>query len=287
MAGETIVREAGGIGGKKRKADSSPPEGYVCRLCSIPGHWIQVCPTKKTGDKKRQKKTDHVPVPGKDPSPEDIEEARKMQQIPPPKCFCGLAARLNRIKRSKEGGDGSRAIGKYFFFCSKKRDDETQCRFARPAELEMSKEKVGARGRKKADGRGGGSDEKVDEKCNNSKQICKFFVKGSCKKGKKCEFSHEIVDHKKRLDQKNGNIEDSKKVDDEKSLKQTETSEDISSDSSSDDSSSSDDNSTSSHESNTGANKSARSANDDDENEDSDDSSIDSNDSDSENDEVY
>jgi len=22
-----------------------PPEGYVCRLCNIPGHWIQACPT--------------------------------------------------------------------------------------------------------------------------------------------------------------------------------------------------------------------------------------------------
>ena len=31
-----------------------------------------MCPTKKTGSKK--KKTDHVPVPGKDPSPEDIEQ---------------------------------------------------------------------------------------------------------------------------------------------------------------------------------------------------------------------
>mmetsp|Transcript_5752 Transcript_5752/g.13369 ORF Transcript_5752/g.13369 Transcript_5752/m.13369 type:complete len:281 (-) Transcript_5752:165-1007(-) len=28
----------------------------------------------------------------------------------------------------------SRAIGKYFFFCSKKRDDPTRCRFARPVE---------------------------------------------------------------------------------------------------------------------------------------------------------
>lgn len=57
----------------KRKADSTPPDGYVCRLCSTPGHWIQVCPTKKTGAKK-QKKSDHVPVPGKDPSQEDIGE---------------------------------------------------------------------------------------------------------------------------------------------------------------------------------------------------------------------
>ena len=32
----------------------------------------------------------------------------------------------------------SRAVGKYFFFCSKKRDDKTVCRFARPAEDELA-----------------------------------------------------------------------------------------------------------------------------------------------------
>ena len=74
-------------GTKKRKAESTPPDGYVCRLCSTPGHWIQVCPTKKTGAK-RQRKSDHVPVPGQDPSEEDIEKAKELQAIPPPKCTC-------------------------------------------------------------------------------------------------------------------------------------------------------------------------------------------------------
>ena len=46
---------------------------------------IQVCPTKKTGSKKR-KSSDHVPVAGQDPSPEDIERAKELQAIPPPKC---------------------------------------------------------------------------------------------------------------------------------------------------------------------------------------------------------
>lgn len=84
MAGEetaTVVADTD----KKRKAESSPPDGYVCRLCSTPGHWIQVCPTKKTGSK-RQRKTDHVPVPGQDPSPDDIERAKILQKIPPPNC---------------------------------------------------------------------------------------------------------------------------------------------------------------------------------------------------------
>ena len=28
--------------GVKKRKDSTPPDGYVCRLCSVPGHWIQV-----------------------------------------------------------------------------------------------------------------------------------------------------------------------------------------------------------------------------------------------------
>ena len=102
MGDETTTDTVVGIdtaaaGANKRKATSTaPPDGYVCRLCSNPGHWIQVCPTKKTGTKnnsssegsaKRQRKSsDHVPVPGQDPSPEDIAEAKELQKIPPPKC---------------------------------------------------------------------------------------------------------------------------------------------------------------------------------------------------------
>lgn len=198
---------------KKRKVESStPPEGYVCRLCSTAGHWIQVCPTKKTGEK-RQRKCDHVPVPGQDPSPEDIERAKILQKIPLPNCFCGIPSRLNKVKRSKEGGDTSRALGKYFFFCSKKRDDETQCRFARPVETEEKSLKKNIRDevihkiqsnvdsnsskKSREDGkkirRDDVKDIGKDKPLNKSKQVCKFFVKkGECKKGDKCEFSHEI-----------------------------------------------------------------------------------------------
>ncbi len=89
MGDETTTDAAGT---NKRKASSTPPDGYVCRLCSNPGHWIQVCPIKKTGTKnnsssKRQRQSsDHIPVPGQDPSPEDIEEAKELQKITPPKC---------------------------------------------------------------------------------------------------------------------------------------------------------------------------------------------------------
>lgn len=137
-------------------------------------------------------------MPGVDPSPDDIEKARELQKITPPKCFCGLPSRLNKVKRSKEGGETSRAIGKYFFFCSKKRDDETQCRFARPVEMELNKKKSGGGIKSKATKISGakgkqqaGDNTKLE---NNKKQlICKFFAKsGSCKKGGKCEFSHDV-----------------------------------------------------------------------------------------------
>lgn len=158
-------------------------------MCDFVGHWIQVCPTKKTGSKK--KKSDHIPVPGKDPSPEDIERARELQKIPPPKCFCGLPSRLNKVKKSKEGGEKSRAIGKYFFFCSKPRSDDTQCRFARPVDLELNKQKAREGAIKAAKERL--KDMKPNKEAKESKQICKFFAKkGECKKGKKCEFSHDV-----------------------------------------------------------------------------------------------
>jgi hypothetical protein len=248
MAGEETAEVV--ADDKKRKVESTPPDGYVCRLCSTPGHWIQVCPTKKTGAK-RQRKSDHVPVPGQDPSPDDIERAKELQKTPPPNCksfglcacaiircfpsfatsvfsffritgFCGIPSRLNKVKRSKEGGDNSRAVGTYFFFCNKKRDDETQCRFARPVEMELNKKRSvgdrtnekttgskngtwgdGQKAEKKENGKwGDGKRAEKKEYCkrvdnekteNKPKLVCKFFAKnGSCKKGNDCEFSHDV-----------------------------------------------------------------------------------------------
>lgn len=114
---------------KKRKT-STPPDGYVCKLCDVAGHWIQQCPKKQ---KKKRKPSTHVPIPGQDPSPEDIARARALQKMTPPPCQCGITSRLKKVKRSKFN-DQSRAIGKYFFFCSKARHDATKCRFAQPVE---------------------------------------------------------------------------------------------------------------------------------------------------------
>merc|ERR1712238_560116 len=61
----------------------------------------------------------------------------------------------------------SRAIGNYFFFCAKKRQDVTKCRFARPVQ----------------------DHEDITPK---AQRPCAFFVKyGRCKKGEACAFFHE------------------------------------------------------------------------------------------------
>lgn len=146
---------------KKRKT-SDPPAGYVCNLCHLDGHWIQQCPQKQN---KKKLSSNHVHVEGVDPSLKDIDDARAMQAIKPPKCFCGVPSRLKKVKKSNVKED-SRANGNYFFFCMKKKGDTTICKFARPAQ---------------------------DELTPKSTRPCPFFLKkGKCTKGDKCMFSHNI-----------------------------------------------------------------------------------------------
>lgn len=153
----------------KRK-QSSPPDCYVCKVCGVAGHWIQQCPEHRPRKKKKKaaasSTTPHVFVAGVDPSAADIEEAREMQKIKPPNCFCGITSRLKKVKRSSQG-QNSRAIGKYFFFCAKQKSNDTKCQFARPVEDELKPKK---------------------------ERLCTFFKKtGKCKKGDKCVFRHELV----------------------------------------------------------------------------------------------
>lgn len=146
---------------KKRKT-TDPPAGYVCNMCNIAGHWIQQC-SQKSSNKKS--KSNHVPVVGVDPSQEDIERAKELQKIKPPNCFCGGSSRLKKVKKSNVNPENSRANGNYFFFCAKKKQDEP-CRFARPVEDEMKPKK---------------------------ERYCSFMLKkGTCRKGDKCMFSHDI-----------------------------------------------------------------------------------------------
>ena len=126
---------------KNSKKTTIPPEGYVCNLCNIQGHWIQQCPSRDKpennrstrSNKKRKTNTQHEHEPGKDPSPKDIEQAKKLQAIKPPLCDCGVPSRLKKVKRSHVT-EGSRANGKYFFFCIKKKNDPTKCNFAQPVD---------------------------------------------------------------------------------------------------------------------------------------------------------
>jgi hypothetical protein len=156
----------------KRKKMSTPPDTYVCKYCGLVGHWIQQCSKKKGNYKKKQKtnnnnkSTHHIPVPGVDPSPENVQEARDMQKITPPTCYCGSTSRLKKVKRSHQGGETSRAIGHYFFFCAKGKLDSTKCKFAKPA---MTNElKTQARG------------------------PCRILAQtGTCPYGDKCMFRHD------------------------------------------------------------------------------------------------
>ena len=109
----------------------------------------------------------HVPIPGQDPSRDDIELARTLQKIPPPNCFCGQPSRLKKVKRSHVN-ETSPAIGHYFFFCSKKKEDRP-CRFAKLVQPHQG------------------------EQAKANKRPCSFFLRtGTCKKGENCTFSHTI-----------------------------------------------------------------------------------------------
>lgn len=124
----------------KQKKESFPPKGYICKLCGVEGHWIQQCPQKPNKKRKRKKSSQHEYVPGINPSPEDIEKSKQMQRIPRPLCDCGIPSRLKKVKKSRVM-ENSRANGSYFFFCSKQKNDETKCAFARPVEEETKTER--------------------------------------------------------------------------------------------------------------------------------------------------
>jgi hypothetical protein len=165
--------------GSKRKQPSEPPSGYTCSLCGIAGHWIQQCPERTKRRSRTKRKPDREFIPGIEPSPDDIEQAREMQRLKPPLCYCGKDARIKKVKQSRVSKD-SRAIGKYFFFCAERRDDHPKCRFARPAEEQMQL----------LNGRPPPNEEPSVKK---QKVMCTFFAKsGGCNKGSACNFSHDV-----------------------------------------------------------------------------------------------
>lgn len=114
-----------------KRAFKPVPDGYVCAACSQAGHWIYDCSQyKKT---KKKKTSSHEFQPGVDPSPEDIERAKKMQMEmkdltkTAPNCFCGLPAKLRKCIGTKLD-ENSRAKGVMFWWCNKDKWDENACK---------------------------------------------------------------------------------------------------------------------------------------------------------------
>lgn len=83
---------------KKRKAKATPPEGYVCKLCKTPGHWVYDCVQCVKQPKKPKAPTDTKPNPCV-----STEEARV-------KCHCGLRAMKRRAWKQGEAAPEQRWI---------------------------------------------------------------------------------------------------------------------------------------------------------------------------------
>lgn len=50
-ASEEAATEGDAKRGKMEKERGPPPDSYVCKICHIPGHWIQDCPDRADKDK--------------------------------------------------------------------------------------------------------------------------------------------------------------------------------------------------------------------------------------------
>ena len=98
---------------KKRTPPSVPGNGYVCKACDQPGHWVYDCPRKRKN--KRSKTSGHTlddeqRAKHRDPTAEDIAKAQAAMPVirmaDAPKCRCGLrsAPRKNRAQGSPGHG---------------------------------------------------------------------------------------------------------------------------------------------------------------------------------------
>lgn len=98
--------------GRKDFVPPSVPDGYVCKACSKPGHWVYDCAMKKKS-KKRKRVGDGTAMldadqraKHRDPTAEDIAKAQAdmpvIRMSEAPLCQCGLKAapRKNRAPGS-------------------------------------------------------------------------------------------------------------------------------------------------------------------------------------------
>ena len=120
---------------QSKKRSKAVPDGYLCKLCSTPGHWQYEC--SLFVKKKKQKVAKGPRADGgadgqqRHPTAEDIAAANAAMPVidlkAAPTCKCGLkcTARKNKKKENKKKG----GYGEMFWWCPKKPNDETKCDF--------------------------------------------------------------------------------------------------------------------------------------------------------------
>jgi len=108
---------------RKRKA---PPDGYVCKLCATPGHWVHECSKCERRPKKPKAPAAAAPVAKPNPCV-STEEARV-------KCHCGLRATKRRFWAADSPAPEQRWIcGKLKKHKIKRGDSNLKpCKFSRP-----------------------------------------------------------------------------------------------------------------------------------------------------------
>ena len=153
------------MGWQSKKRSKPVPDGYLCKLCSTPGHWQYEC--SLFVKKKKQKvakgpRTDGGADGQRHPTAEDIAAANAAMPVidlkAAPTCKCGLkcTARKNKKKENKKKG----GYGEMFWWCPKKPKDETKCDFVTSVNFvkKMAAKKAGSEGAAEAAGGEGGSD---------------------------------------------------------------------------------------------------------------------------------
>lgn len=116
------------------------PDGYVCKACSKPGHWVYDCALKSKGVKRQRNEKPatllkkNIDPKFREPTLEDIARAKEiMPVIKPsqaPNCLCGLKSSARKCRKKD-----SQAFGLMFWWCSKQKDDETRCTFSKRADV--------------------------------------------------------------------------------------------------------------------------------------------------------
>lgn len=207
------------FGKSKNASRLTPPSGYVCAACGVPGHWVYNCSKKAVRAAPPAGSPQlRLSRPG-EPTAEHIRLANEMMPVLSglvvPNCFCGLKAAARKNQKKDSPG-----YGFMFWWCNKPKGDETRCKLARRVSEEAPVPTKDVRARQQLAGErgaggleGGESREVEDVVVKKAHNICAFFLKnGSCKKGEACKFTHArpgetIVVKKKRTKEEDESCE--------------------------------------------------------------------------------